>query len=163
MPTLGLFGLRSVPALGLFGGTESEQQGGARSKPHLHASCAVSAWGAVSTGVTLGGEEEKLAPWDEHRVAFRGKKCWWKGARELQELSYAWDAQRCPVQPWLEAPIRFPRVFFPKGGFAYLAPRLASRTCETGGTHGAGGASVARRAGCSLLSGFALNEGEKSV
>lgn len=53
--------------------------------------------------------------------------------------------------------------FFPKEGFAYLAPRLASRTCETGGTHGAGGASVARGAGCSLLSGFALNEGKKSA
>lgn len=57
-----------------------------------------------------------------------------------------------------------PQFFFPQGeGFAYLAPRLASRTCETGGTHGAGGASVARGAGCSLLSGFALNEGKKSV
>lgn len=94
---------------------------------------------------------------------FEAKKCWWKGARELQELSYAWGAQRCPVQPWLEAPIRFPSFFFPKEGFAYLAPRLASRTCETGGTHGAGGASVACGAGCSLLSGFALNEGKKSA
>lgn len=49
-------------------------------------------------------------------------------------------------------------------GAAYLASRFASGTRQTGGTHWAGGASVARRAGCSLFPRFALIKGggEKS-
>jgi len=47
-------------------------------------------------------------------------------------------------------------------GAAHLAPRFAGGTRQTGGTHGAGGASVARRAGCSLFPRFALMKGRKT-
>lgn len=43
---------------------------------------------------------------------------------------------------------------------AHLAARFTSRTRQTGGTHGAGGAAVTGGAGSSLLSRFTLNEGK---
>lgn len=147
---------------------------------HLHAGCAVSAGRSIRAGVTLGEEGEKLSldpgmEQDMPKLPFqsqnqRQKMCW-----PLPEAELGCRALRLQDQRWPAMPLGLhcddPQPSTDSGtiplcplpahrGAAYLTPRFASGTRQTGGTHGAGGATVARRAGCSLFPRFALKEGK---